>query len=203
MKLAQEIYAAIKQNGLEYYSPRELRVICDQIREAEGDRAWTILLAKIDGWWDGDDLSTCNDIVSACGNRALALYFAYREKWWVFDTKTTCDMIMEAPGNRAMMIYWAKRDGWWFYSKEKARDAILEAPIDTEYNRDVYAKQVMMLTEGVAVPLTVYHFGCRRCSNAIFGTKHSELKCPTCLADMDHIDIEKFKHVIRCGDIYK
>ncbi len=202
MKLAQEIYADVKRNGTHYYSPREFEVICDQIREASGDRAWTIFLAKNEGWWTGDNLSTSRDIIEAPGDRALTIFFAIKEFWWMFDVKTSCDLICIAPGSRAMVIYWAKRDGWWYYTKEQAHSAILNSHVNDHESKS-YADRLLELQDSPRKELPVFYYGCERCGCILVRPRKDNFKCSTCVNLLRLINKDKLHYIIRCEDIYE
>ena len=70
-------------NNRKNLSDVEIAEICEQIRSATGDRAYTIYLARQDGWWTSDNATTCEEIRKAPGDCAIAITLAKMCGWWV------------------------------------------------------------------------------------------------------------------------
>lgn len=131
MKDAMTLYNEVNNNRA-VLSGGEIAEVCEEIRKADGDRAWIIYKAKTDGWWTSDVETTCNEIRNAPGNRAMAIYRARYDGWWDSDVTITCEEIRNAPGNRVMAIYFAMTDGWWDSAIATTCNEIRTAPGDSD-----------------------------------------------------------------------
>lgn len=117
MKNVEELFNEVRLNR-ERLSLKAIKRICNQMRQAPGDRAWYIFRAKQDGWWDQNTKATCAEIRKAPGNRAWTIACMISNGLWDQDNAAACECIVKSPGNIDESMALGRNLGWWVPPKE-------------------------------------------------------------------------------------